>query len=517
LIVASWSIKQFFHELRRRKVLRVALVYAAAGWGLAQIADVVFPALLLPEWTVSLVVILLLLGFPLAIILTWVFDITPEGIEWTKELEDADSDIADSRTTKQPVVDSKGPPSIDQEVASVAVLPFDDLSPSGEQAMLASGIATEIHCTLNKMHRIRVAPRRSSFSLADGDKTVEAIAQALNVRYILSGSLMRQDKSIRVIAEIDDAIEGSQIWSRSYERDFDDLLAVQAEIAEEIVATFGGERQRAEIRRAQTIPTDNLDAWNLVQRARHYILDYGQPSLDEAESLLLKGIELDPDYAAAHAALGSVLAEQILNGYSDDPEGDRNRAIEAVRRARALAAHDAFVLKMSGMVWAICGNPEQSVRSLRASVELAPFDFGAWGYLGWPLVARGSVEDLDEVHNVIGRLLKLAPQHAGVPYWLFHQSVAHVCQDDLEQAARFSRQSLDKNGELSWVWMHHANLQGLMGQYEDAERSAGKAAQINSAMTPEHYVARVRAMGGSEDTTHKRIDGLAAANLVNTG
>jgi TolB-like protein len=517
LIVASWSIKQFFHELRRRKVLRVTVVYGVVGWAVTEIASVILPLLLLPDWTVRLVLILILLGFPLAIILTWAFDITPTGIEKTKDLAELDADLADSRTTKQSVVGSKGPPSIDQEVASVAVLPFDDLSPSGDQTVLANGIATEIHCTLNQMHRIRVAPRRSSFKLAGSDAAIEAIAEALDVRYILSGSLMRHDNSIRVIAEVDDAIEGSQIWSRSYERDFDDLLAVQAEIAEEIVATFGGERQRAEIRRAQTIPTDNLDAWNLVQRARHYILDYGQRSLDEAESLLLKGIELDPDYAAAHAALGSVLAEQILNGYSDDPEGDRNTAIEAVRRARALAAHDAFVLKMSGMAWAICGNPEQSVRSLRASVELAPFDFGAWGYLGWPLVARGSVEDLDEVHNVIGRLLKLAPQHAGVPYWLFHKSVAYVCQDDLEQAARFGRQSLNKNGELSWVWMHHANLQGLMGQYEDAERSADKAAQINSAMTPEHYVARVRAMGGSEGTTHRRIDGLAAANLVNTG
>ena len=515
--MASWSIRQFVHELRRRKVLRVALVYAAAGWGLAQIADVVFPALMLPEWTVSLVVILLLLGFPLAIILTWVFDITPAGIEWTKELEDPGTDVADSQTTKRPVVDLEGPPSIDQEVASVAVLPFDDLSPSGEQAVLANGIATEIHCTLNKMHRIRVAPRRSSFSLADGDKTIEGIAQALNVRYILSGSLMRQDNSIRVIAEIDDAIDGSQIWSGSYERDFDDLLAIQAEIAEEIVAAFGGERQRAEIQRARTIPTENLDAWSLVQKARHYILDYSQRSLDEAESLLLKGIELDPNYAAAHAALASVLAEQILNGYSDDPEAGCSRAVEALQRARALASHDAFVLKMSGMVWAICGDPEQSIRSLRASVELAPFDFGAWGYLGWPLAARGSVEDLEEVHKVIGRLLKLAPEHAGVPYWLFHKSVAYVCQDELAQATTLARQALDKEGELSWVWMHNANLQGLLGQHKDAERSAGRAMQINSAMTPEHYTARVRAMGGSKETMLKRIDGLAAANLLGAG
>jgi len=394
------------------------------------------------------------------------------------------------------------------------VLPFDDLSSDGGHAVLANGIATEIHSTLSKLHRIRVASRRSAFRLADGDVAVEEIAQALNVRYVLSGSLMWDEGRIRVIAELDDATEGSQIWSEKFERDLDDLLAVQAEIAESIVAAFGGERLRAEIQRAQVTPTGNLDAWSLVQKARQYILNYGRQSLDEAQPLLERGIELDPNYAAAHAALGSVLAERIQNGFSDDPEGDRKRAIESIRCAQKLASHDSFVLKMSGMVWATCGEPEHSIRSLRASVELAPFDFGAWGYFGWPLVARGAAEDLEEVHKIIDRLLKLAPEHPGVPYWLFHKSVAYVCQDDLKNSAQFVRQAIDKHGELSWVWMHHANVCGLMGLHKDAELGAGRAAQTNSAMTPEHYAARVRAMGGSAKTMHKRIDGLIEAGLL---
>lgn len=507
-------IKRFLYELRRRKVLRVAVVYGALGWLLIEVASVVFPALMLPPWTVRLVVVLILLGFPLAIILTWVFDITSAGVERTAGLPEPDAEDADSPTSTRSGYPLHGPPTIDEAIASVAVLPFDDLSPDGRHTVLASGIATEIHSTLNKMHRIRVAPRRSSFHVADGDEAVEEIAQTLNVRYILSGSLMRDDNRIRVIAELDDAIEGSQIWSEKYERDLDDLLAVQAEIAEAIVAAFGGERLRAEIQRAQTQPTGNLDAWSLVQKARHYILNYGRQSLDEAQSLLTKGIELDPDYAAAHAALGSVLAERILNGFSDDPDADRKRAIEAIERAETLAPHDSFVLKMAGMVSATCGEPEQSIRSLRASVELAPFDFGAWGYFGWPLVARGAAGDLDKVHKIIDRLLKLAPEHSGVAYWLFHKSVAYVCQNELQQSAEFARQAIDKHGELSWVWMHQANVLGLMGQYKEAKVGAARASQVNIYMTPEHYAARVRAMGGSADTTHKRTHGLVEAGLL---
>ena len=263
----------YLGEIKRRKVLRVAVVYAAVGWLLIEIASVVFPELTLPQWTVRLVVVLILLGFPLAIILAWAFDITPAGVERTVDLPEHDAEGSDPQATTSPGYLLRGPPTIDDAVASVAVLPFDDLSPAGGHAVLANGIATEIHYTLNKMHRIRVAPRRSSFLLADGDEAVEEIAQALNVRYILSGSLMRDDNRIRVIAELDDAIEGSQIWSEKYERDLDDLLTVQAEIAVSIVAAFGGERQRAEIQRAQTKPTGNLDAWSMVQKARHYITD----------------------------------------------------------------------------------------------------------------------------------------------------------------------------------------------------------------------------------------------------
>ena len=512
--MADGRIKSFFSELRRRRVLKVGVAYIVVGFGLIEFASQVFSDLLLPEWSSRLVTILVLIGFPLIIVLTWVFDITPSGIQRTPDIADSDNVKDDSRDSGASDGSKQIPPTFDEAVASVAVLPFDDLSPDGGRSIFGNGIAAEIHNTLSKLHRVRVASRRSAFRLADEAEGIETIAEALNVRYVLSGSLMRDDGRIRVFAELDDAVNATQIWSEKYERDLDDILAVQAEIAESIVAAFGGERQRVEIECAQKMPTENLDAWSLVQKARHYILSYGRKSLDESQQLLEKGIELDPEYAAAHAALGSVLAERVFNGFSDEPEADQKRAIAAIQTAETLAKNDSFVLKMGGMVWATCGDPEQSIRLLRASVELAPFDFGAWGYFGWPLVARDKDDDLDEVHVIIDRLLNQAPEHAGVPYWLFHKSVAYVCQDDLEQAADFVRQAIDKHGNLSWVWMHQANILGLQGQARDARRAAGKAAQLNYAMTPAHYAARISAMGGSASTLRMRINGLQKAALI---
>ena len=208
-----------------------------------------------------------------------------------------------------------------------------------------------------------------------------------------------------------------------------------------------------------------------------------------------------------------MLAERILNGFSDEPERDGERAIDAIKRAQSLAPRDAFVLKMSGMVWATCGDPERSIRALRACIELAPFDFGAWGYLGWPLVARGTADDLDEVHRIIDRLLRLAPDHPGVPYWLFHKSSAYACQDELDKSADFVRQAIEKDGEQSWVWLHYANVCGLLGDVAAVERGVQRAAQLNEAMTPAHYASRIRAMGSSPTTEHKRLDGLIQAEL----
>ncbi len=462
----------------------------------------------LPDWTDRLFVVIILLGFPLTVALAWVFDITPKGIQRTDDTQRSPHQAVEPDTAPIAI-----PPTIDSAVASVCVLPFDDLSKLADHDGLADGLATEIHSTLGRMHRVRVASRRSGFRYRDSDEPIQAIAAALNVRYVLSGSLMRSGNRIKVIAELDDAETGSQIWSDKYERELDDLLQVQAEISEAIVATFGAERQRDEIVHARRRPTSSLDAWSLVQKARHYILDYNQQALDEAYKLLRRSVAKDPDYAAAHAALGSVLAERVINGFSDDIEAERREACRAVTRARELAPHDPFVLKMTGMVLAHCGDTDGALRALRGCVDLAPYDFGAWGYFGWPLVARGSPEDLRELHEIIDRLLASVPDHPGAGYWLYHKSAAKLCQGDLQGAEELIRRALDKHSEVSWAWMHLASILGARGRIEEARKAARQATAINAAMTADHFAACLSAMSGETGSAASRVEGLEAAGL----
>ena len=520
------SVMRFFRELRRRKVITVALVYAGVGWALIEFGEYVEGLLRLPDWADRLVAGIIFLGFPMAVVLAWVFDITSRGIVRT-EGSDARADAGEStqatglpgpapdeQSSRQPASPEFVPPAIDSAVASVCVLPFDNLSGDAERDGLGEGLASEIHATLSRMHRVRVASRRSGFRFRSADTDNRAIAAALNVRYILSGSIMRAGNRLRVIAELDDAETDSQIWANKFERDLDNILQVQSEISEAIVGAFGVERQRDEIVQAHRLPTDNLDAWSLVQRARHYILDYNRHSLDEAHKLLKQSLETDPEYAAAWAALGSVLSERVLNGFSPDLEKERSEACAAVNRAAQLSPHDPFVLKMSGMVSVICGDIDASLRALRGCVDLAPYDFGAWGYFGWPLAARGTPEALKELHRIIDQLLESAPEHPGIGYWLYHKSAACLCQGELVEAEKYIRMALDKHQEVSWAWLHLASVSGAQGKFDGACAAAASARSINPAMSPEHFASCLVAMSGHNEATRARTAGLRAAGLL---
>ncbi len=493
------TISSFFSQLRRRKVIRVTVAYAVVAWVLVEVSSVILPALLVPDWVFRLVVILALLGIVPAVVLSWIFDWTPRGIERT-------DDTQVSATRAQ----ADGPPAAGDALASVAVLPFTDLSTGAGLGTLGDGIAAEIHSRLSKLHRVRVAARRSSLQFRNSDASLGEISTALNARYVLSGNLLGSGDRLRIIAELDDAKQNTQLWSRTYESDTDDVLKLMSDIAEAVVGAFGGERLRSEINRAILQPTESLDAWGLVQKARGYVLHYSRDSMNDAEKLLRSAIELDPGYAAAHAALGSVLAERVLNGFSDNMDADSSEAMAASRAALAKASEDPFVLKLGGMVSSVCGDPQRAIELLRSSVGIAPYDFGAWGYLGWPLTATGRADDLLEVHRIMDQIIGTAPEHPGIGYWLYHKSAAYTCQGELDAAREFAGKAVKQHQGLSWVWLSFANVLGRLGDVDEARRAIARAAQINECMTPSHFIDRIRVMSASDAVVHGRAAGLQA-------
>ncbi|MEE9141227.1 MAG: hypothetical protein V3U59_00800 [Gammaproteobacteria bacterium] len=505
------SLTRFLHELTKRRVLRVAVGYAVVGWLLVEVADVVFPALLLPDWSLRFVLVIVLLGFPFALVLAWLFDITPSGIERVPMNADEAAGHREESAT-----DAAMPPEADTAAASVAVLPFENLSEDPRQAFLADGIAAELHSSLSRVNRLRVAARQSSFAYRGSTKNIRDIARELGVRYILSGSLLCAGNHIRVIGEFDDAQSGTQIWSETYDRDLDDIFAVVQSIAQSIASAFGGERLRVEIMEARRRPTTSLDAWGLVQKARAYLIDYTSQSINDAVDCLRTAIKLDPNYNAALATLGVVLGERFINGLSNTPADDRKIALDATECATTFAPGDPFVIKMSGCTWAYFGETEKSLSALRKAVRIAPFDFGAWGYLGWPLTATGKPRHLAELQRIVDRLLSSAPHHPGVPYWLYHKSVACTCEGIDTAAVEFARKSVDAQPNFVPAWMQYANALGYVGDREHAGRALDQARSISPAMTPEFFESLMNVMCENAEIIALRLGGLKKAGALHS-
>lgn len=213
------NLSKFLAELKRRKVYTVAIAYLVGGWALAQGISQLFPVFDIPNWVVRLIVLLIVIGFPVALVLSWFFDLTRYGIVRTPDLK-SEIDIA---------------PMVSSTERSIAVLPFTDLSAGEERDYFGEGIAEEIQTALAKTEGLRVAARRSSFWFKDKKADLKEIADKLNVEHVLEGSVRREGNRVRISAELTDCCNGFTLWSETFEREMQGIFALQDEITRAIV------------------------------------------------------------------------------------------------------------------------------------------------------------------------------------------------------------------------------------------------------------------------------------------
>jgi TolB-like protein len=498
------SATKFWHELQRRRVIKTSIAYTIGAWIAVEVSSTVFPLIYFPDWTVRLVVLLAFMGMPIVVILAWVYDIE------RKPGNSGDSPDYETRHEKTVYVDHEIPPLLSSAEVSVAILPFDNVSSDRKYEFFALGFSAELHSALSRVHRVRVAARRSALKYSDSATDIRLVGQDLNVQFVVSGSVSCSDDKLRVLVQIDDASNGVQVWSGTYDRSISDTLNVQQDIADAVAGAFGGVRLREEIVRAGAMPTGNLNAWSRVQKARSYLLNFTSDSLDSAVKFLQEAIDIDPDYAVAHAALASVLGERLMNGFSSDFDSDKHSALAAARRAHDLSPDDPLVLKMSGVIYAYVGETEQSLQLLRRAINFAPFDFGAWGYMGWALVETGNKTDLSELQDIMNRLIESAPDHPGSSFWLFHRSVAATCCGELENAVKFSKASMARNSRFPFGWYQCANALGASGQLEQASDALRRCRELSPQLDVSYYEKIIDDMYKNKDTAQCRLAGIRA-------
>src|SRR6266478_2574589 len=318
------NARQFFAELRRRNVYKVAVAYAVVAWLLMQVASQIFPFFEIPNWAVRLVVLLLVIGFPVALILAWAFELTPEGI---KRAEDVDLSKSVTRKTGRKLdffiiavllliisilLFQRVHPSVSPKVSSsleksIAVLPFDNLSRDPDNAYFSDGIQDEILTKLAGIGDLKVISRKSTAKYKSTPEDLKTVARELGVGTVLEGSVQRAGDKVRVNVQLLDAHVDTHLWAKSYDRDIKDVFTVESEVAQEIADTLRAKLSPSQSDALATAPTRDTEAYDLFLKGEYEehqaesVLN-AEP-FDRAQIFYRQALARDPNFALAYARL----------------------------------------------------------------------------------------------------------------------------------------------------------------------------------------------------------------------
>lgn len=391
--MSDWvgPLKQSFAEFRRRHVFRVAAVYVVVGWGLIQLAGATFEPLGLPLWTNRLLIVLLALGFVLACLLAWAYDLGAHGIERTLPAANG-SPVANDGHAAAPD-------------ASVAILPFADLSEARDQAYFCEGLAEEILNVLASIQNLRVASRTSSFRFRGNDVDARDIGRALNVAAIMEGSVRKAGDRVRVTAQLIDATNGYHLWSENFDRKLEDIFAIQEEIARSVARAL-----RVSMKGAAKLDRDcschaprDMRAYEFYLRGRQIQSLKSSDNWTKAPQMFRRAIELDSDYAQAQAGLADSLA-QLLIWRIIEPEDALQEATAAAQRALELAPELAEAHVARANTLSLAGDDEGAVVAFQRAIELDPELYEAHYYFGRHCFAQGeherAIDEFEAAHRV---------------------------------------------------------------------------------------------------------------------
>ena len=410
----------FFSELRRRNVIRMAGLYVVGAWLVVQVAETLLPIFHTPEWVLQALVVLLALGFIPALVLSWIFELTPDGLKRESDVDRSRS-VVDHTARKldvvvivlllcvgglmlwrpdvtpaphaEPAPNTAQPtvPGTDADAvrASVAVLPFLNMSPDPDNAFFADGIAEELLNVLARVDGLKVASRTSAFTFKGKDTPIPEIAKLLGVRHVLEGSVRKQGQQVRITAQLIEAGSDEHLWSQTYDRELVDIFRIQQEIAEAIAAELGGLLGTARL--PVDAPTADLGAYERFLRGRARF--HQRTELPEAIDDLEYAVRQDPDFADAWIYLAAT--QLVLPGYAPEvPAAEAlTAAREAAERAQALRPESPLLMSIRGNLLGASGRQVESLALLQRAAELSHQDSTPVMWYGQVLLSAGYIDE----------------------------------------------------------------------------------------------------------------------------
>src|SRR6266550_871516 len=483
----------FFEEVKRRKVYRVAVAYVIVAGGVIQLASAAFPAWELPNWALRLVIVLLLIGFPIALILAWAFDVTSEGIRATEKTAAethlrrnmiilAATGVIVSAVAGFFLLPRASARNIDK---SIAVLPFENLSGDPDNAYFADGIQDDILTNLSKIGDLKVISRTSVMSYrGSGTRNARDIGKALGVATLVEGSVRRIGNRVRVNVQLINAGTDEHIWAEDYDRDLTDVFAIQTDLAQKIVYTLQAKLSPNEKARLDHRPTQDPNAYLLFVQAHDYATrtDMFHDSSLKAAPLFEQAIKLDPNFALAFAGLSMVEswayhsfdpvpvrrekarrnADEALRLQPDLPEGhlalgfsyyygdrDYQRALAEFEMAKRGLPNEAEAYMAIGAIQRRQGKWIESTENLEKAAALDPKNVGILCNLGYSYMAQRNFQAADKIFD---RAIVAEPQSlqaAGMKAAVAVQSTGDL--SGVEKQFSSVPPEADPAGLITWI------------------------------------------------------------------
>ena len=532
-----------FAELKRRNVFRVGIAYIVLAWLLLQVGDTLAPALRLPDWINSALAFFLILGFPLAIFFAWAFELTPEGLKLEKNVDRDESitPVTGRKLDRTIIVmlvmalayfiwqSQKAP---DEEVVetvagepSIAVLPFENMSSDDEQEYFSDGLTEELLNLLAKIPELKVTSRTSAFFYKGKDIKLSDVGRELDVDHILEGSVRRSGNKIRITAQLIQVASDTHLWSETWDRDLDDVFAIQDEIAAKVVDELRvqllGELPHA-------IATDG-ESYSLFLQARHTINQRTHESLARGIELIDKAIEIDPAYAPAWVLKAHIYSQQgdvgarppreagslaraaVERALELDPESAAAHALSGdimmsfeqnyaeagtfFEKALELDPNDIDALFQASIYFAIIGNPERGLHLGLRTYERDPLFVPNHATLGYIYDMLGRYEEAEAISR---ERVEISPDSFGSYYYL---AVPLILQGRYEEALEVAQQErLDGFKQTALAIVHWR-----LGNKEDSDR-AMQALLAQQSGGWDWQVVEVRAVRGELDEAFEAME-----------
>lgn len=370
--MSELNARGLWSQLKKRKVVRVALVYLIVVWLIIIAGVFSFEGLGVPQWVLPLLMALFLLGFPIALVLAWVYEITPHGIR-----KDTAGDIESISRFREP----------SESIPSIAVLPFADLSEHGDQDYLCEGLAEEILDTLRKIRTLRVASRMTAFQLSSESTDVEEVGKKLNVQAELKGSLRKSGENLHMTVELVNTADGASLWSNQYDRPFEEIFDIQEEIIDSIAKALDVSIENEKGLKRQRVGPKAYDLFlhGLSCFARHTTQDNVL-----ARQLFIRTIEREAEFGRAWAALAYTYGYSYM--YFNATDVNLAEAKRTSEQALKLAPHLAESHVSSGIACCMNQNYKKAQEEFEKAIELDPKNFRAWYFFGRAKVHEGDLE-----------------------------------------------------------------------------------------------------------------------------